>query len=94
MDKRLLLIVTLALAVRFTIFPFVIKDEQRMFTIGDAYEYDAIARNITENHSSYRSEWVSYGFPLSMRSTIFFKEGKRAYLIYSGIFLGLSFVDR
>jgi 4-amino-4-deoxy-L-arabinose transferase-like glycosyltransferase len=74
MDKRLLLIVILALAVRFAIFPFVVKDEQRMFTIGDAYEYDAIARNITENHSFYRSEWVSYGFPLSMRSDIFFKE--------------------
>ena len=74
MDKRLLLIVILALAVRFTIFPFILKDEERMFTLGDAYEYDAIARNITENRSFYRSEWASYGFPPSMRSTIFMKE--------------------
>ena len=74
MDKRLLLIVILALAMRFTIFPFVVKDEQRMFALGDAYEYDAIARNITENQSFYRSEWVSYGFPTSEHATIFVKE--------------------
>jgi len=74
MDKRLLLIVILALTVRLTIFPFVVKDEQRMFALGDAYEYDAIARNITENQSFYRSEWASYGFPPSKHATIFVKE--------------------
>lgn len=67
-DKRLLLVIVLALAVRFTIFPFVANREERMFTLGDAYEYDAIARNITENRTFYRSEWVSYGFPSSKYS--------------------------
>ena len=63
-DKRLLLIIVLALVVRFPIFPFVAKHEERMFTIYDAYQYDAMARNMTENHMFYHSERVSYASPI------------------------------
>jgi len=46
------------------IFPFIIQRRERMFTIGDAYQYDALARNIIENHKFYNSEQISYSEPV------------------------------
>jgi len=63
-NKRVLLIIILALLMRFTIFPFIIQHQERMFTIGDAYQYDAMARNMIENHKFRDSEQISYDDPI------------------------------
>jgi len=63
-NKRVLLIIILALLIRFSIFPFIIQHQERMFTISDAYQYDALARNIVENHKFCDSEEISYNDPV------------------------------
>jgi len=62
--RRILLIIILALFIRFTIFPFILQCQERIFTISDAYQYDALARNIVENHKFCDSEEIPYDNPV------------------------------
>jgi len=69
-NKKLLLIIFLALALRFSVFPFVAPHKERMFTMLDSYEYDGMAMSLVENHRFYQSEPASY-FPPQYRIPLF-----------------------
>jgi len=69
-NKKLLLIIFLALAIRFSVFPFVAPHKERMFTMLDSYEYDGMAMSLVENHRFYQSEPAFY-FPSRYRIPLF-----------------------
>ncbi len=69
-NKKLLLIIFLALAIRFSIFPFVAPHKERMFTMLDSYEYDGMAMSLVENGRFYQSEPAFY-FPSQYRVPVF-----------------------
>ena len=69
-NKKLLLIIFLALALRFSVFPFVAPHKERMFTMLDSYEYDGMAMSLVENHRFYQSEPAFY-FPSRYRIPLF-----------------------
>ena len=69
-NKKLLLIIFLALAVRFSVFPFVAPHKERMFTMLDSYEYDGMAMSLVENGRFYQSEPAFY-FPSQYRIPLF-----------------------
>ncbi len=70
MNKKLLLIIFLALAVRFSVFPFIAPQKERMFTMLDSYEYDGMAMSLVENGRFYQSEPAFY-FPSQYRIPVF-----------------------
>lgn len=69
-NKKLLLIILVALAVRFSVFPFVAPHKERMFTMLDSYEYDGMAMSLVENGRFYQSEPAFY-FPPQYRIPLF-----------------------
>lgn len=69
-NKKLLLVILLVLAVRFSIFPFVAPHKERMFTMLDSYEYDGMAMSLVENHRFYQPEPAFY-FPPQYRIPLF-----------------------
>ena len=69
-SRKLLLIIFLALVVRFSVFPFVAPHKERMFTMLDSYEYDGMAMSLVENGRFYQSEPAFY-FPSRYRTPLF-----------------------
>jgi|GEM_PF-1686023 len=69
-NKKLLLIIFLALALRFSVFPFIASHKERMFTMLDSYEYDGMAMSLVEDHRFYQPEPTFY-FPPQYRIPLF-----------------------